>query len=253
MKQLRESFDAAGLGHFRSSAIATWIIGGSLALGLAAFLISGVAGFGLAACVYCSMAILEGLRVVGDLRKSAVTAALPELVEGIASALSAGQDLPSAFADAAAQGPKALRRSIGEMIALDELGHSFEDCLRWLRVELSDVSADTVIELLLVSLKTGGFGLVGNLARMATNLRGDLAHRGEIQAKQGWVTGTAKLAILAPWVIAVMLSGRSEAMSFYASASGTLILASGLTVCVFAYWLVNRFGRLAEPRRVFAS
>jgi tight adherence protein B len=136
---------------------------------------------------------------------------------------------------------------------MDDLGYPFEACLDWLRVELANVHADNLIELLKACGESGGYGLVESLMRTSANLRSDLIVHGELQAKQGWVAGTAKLAVFAPWLVAWMLSRRPEAFDFYNSAVGNSILLGGLGLCVLAYILINRFGRQAQPRRVFPS
>ena len=252
MKSLRSLMESAGLGHFRARATVPAMLAVSAVLGLLFFALSGIPAFGFAGLVFGLIGTVEGLFGVARVREQSVTAALPEVVESLASAVSSGHSLSTAFADLAQHGPKALSKSISAMVRLDELGIPFDECLNWLRVELSDVNADSLIELLIASTESGGVGLVENLTRFAASLRAELVIRGELQAKQGWVTGTAKLALSAPWIVAWMLSRRAEAASFYCSAQGSFVLFIGLLVCVGAYLLIVRFGRLAKPMRVFA-
>jgi tight adherence protein B len=252
MKSLQSLTEAAGLGHFPARATIRAMVAVSAVIGCLFFALSGIPAFGFAGLVFGLIGTLEGLFGVARAREQSVTSALPEVVESLASAVSSGQSLSTAFEDLAKHGPKALSKSISAMVRLDELGIPFDECLNWLRVELSDVNADSLIELLIASNESGGVGLVENLTHFAANLRAELVIRGELQAKQGWVTGTAKLALIAPWIVAWMLSRRAEAASFYCSSLGDCVLFIGLLVCVGAYLLIVRFGRLAKPVRVFA-
>ena len=74
-----------------------------------------------------------------------------------------------------------------------------------------------------------------------------------MDSKQGWVSGTAKIAVAAPWVVVAMLSSREENAVIYNTPEGAAILLLGFVVCVVAYRLVHLLGSLPQQPRVFSS
>ncbi len=55
-----------------------------------------------------------------------------------------------------------------------------------------------------------------------------------------------------PWLVLLFMSFQSDVIQRYASASGTLVLASGAAACVVAYRLMMRIGRLPTERRILS-
>jgi tight adherence protein B len=98
----------------------------------------------------------------------------------------------------------------------------------------------------------GGSELGVLLEALNQFLRQDLRTRGELEARQSWTVGGARVAVAAPWVILLMLSTRPEASQAYASSTGTLLILIGAAVTVFAYWLMLRLGALPTEKRVLA-
>jgi tight adherence protein B len=74
---------------------------------------------------------------------------------------------------------------------------------------------------------------------------------GEVMAKQGWVLGSAKVALVAPWLIAFVLLRLEQNREAYASELGALVLFLGLLLSLVAYATVNKLGALKLPERVF--
>jgi tight adherence protein B len=128
-----------------------------------------------------------------------------------------------------------------------ELGKS----LQRLKVRLGHVHADRLIELLSLVEEVGGIGLIDSLRGQVKLVRQEVAFKGEISSKLGWITGTAKFAVGAPWLLVAMLSTRPENAAAYASAEGSSILLLGLAVSIFAFRLVQVFGVLPASPRVF--
>jgi tight adherence protein B len=59
----------------------------------------------------------------------------------------------------------------------------------------------------------------------------------------------ARLAVAAPWLV-LLLATQSATLAAYDSAPGTAILVGGGAVCLVAYRLMLRIGRLPEDVRV---
>ena len=124
-------------------------------------------------------------------------------------------------------------------------------CLERFKNEVGDASADRLVELLRIANFSGGVGYHEALRHQVHVLRSDLALWGELESKQGWVTGTAKLALAAPWFIVAVLCTRPENLAIYSSQSGTALLVSGLIVSMFAFRLIQKLGTLRKPTRIF--
>jgi tight adherence protein B len=104
--------------------------------------------------------------------------------------------------------------------------------------------------LIRVVYRSGGIGYLESLREQALRTRQEIALWGELDSKQGWVTGTAKLAIIAPWIIVATLSTRSENVAIYNTPEGIGVLLAGLLVSLVAYRLVVLMGNLSKPKRV---
>lgn len=197
--------------------------------------------------------ILEVLMIRSHRRQRVITKAWPEVVESIQSALQSGLTVAKAFEDLANFGPKNLKNSFEAVAEGLQKGYSLADCLNWLKVELATEPSDRTIETMRLLDEVGGHTAVKVLADLAQSLRSDDAFDSELEAKQGWVVTTAKLGLIAPWVIVVMLSQRSENLAVYSSPFGTLALCTGLAICLVAYLTIQLIGVKVQVKRVFAN
>src|SRR5690606_14291407 len=90
------------------------------------------------------------------------------------------------------------------------------------------------------------------LRALAASLRQEAAVRAEVEARQSWIRGAARLGVAAPWVVLLLLASRPEAAAAYNSPGGLVLLAVGLAVTIIAYRIMLALGRLPEERRWFA-
>jgi tight adherence protein B len=252
VRRLEKLFESAGLGHLPAPALAAGLAALVFGVGLTAVRATGVLGVGIAVLVISFGVVVEGLKAAGLQRFRTVIATLPEAAEAIAAGVASGEQLETSVSALAAAGPKPLRPSFTRFAQLLQSGFSLEQSLDWLQLELSDVYADQLVQLLKISAVSGGSGLVANLNSLAATIREQAALDAEIVAKQGWVIGTAKLGIAAPWLIVLFLNQRPEAHGFYASAQGASLLLIGLVICICAYAVILRIARLPQPRRVLS-
>ncbi len=88
------------------------------------------------------------------------------------------------------------------------------------------------------------------LRTLSSFLREDARTRAELETRQGWTVNAARLAVAAPWVVLAMMSIQHDSLRAYSSPAGVAILAVGGTVCVVAYRVMVRIGRLPEEERV---
>ncbi|GAA4696392.1 type II secretion system F family protein [Nocardioides nanhaiensis] len=177
----------------------------------------------------------------------------PEAVDNLASAVRAGLSLPDALAGLAVRGPAPLRASF-EAFALDyQATGRFSDCLDRLKDRLADPTGDRVVEGLRVAREVGGGDLGRLLRNLSGYLRDDLRTRSELESRQAWAVNGARLAVAAPWVVLLLMSGRQDVIGRYRSVTGVVILLIGAAACLGAYRLMMRLGRLPTEKRVFAG
>lgn len=174
----------------------------------------------------------------------------PEAVDDLASAVRAGMSLPDAVAALAVRGPEALRPSF-DAFALDyQVSGRFGDCLDRLKERLADPVGDRVVEGLRIAREVGG-GELGRLLRnLSGYLRDDLRTRSELEARQSWAVNGARVAVAAPWVVLLVMSTQRSVIERYQTAPGAVVLVAGAVVCVVAYRLMMRLGRLPVERRI---
>lgn len=176
----------------------------------------------------------------------------PEAVDNLASAVRAGMSLPDAVAALGVRGPEPLRDAF-DQFALDyQVTGRFGECLDRLKARLADPVGDRVVEGLRIAREVGG-GELGQLLRnLSGYLREDARTRSELESRQAWTVNGARLAVAAPWLVLLFMSFQSEVVRRYASPGGVLVLATGAALCVVAYRLMMRIGRLPVERRILS-
>jgi tight adherence protein B len=174
----------------------------------------------------------------------------PEVVDNLASAVRAGLSLPEALAALAVRGPEVLRPPFARFATEYRSSGRFGPCLDRLKADLADPVGDRIVETLRVAREVGGSDLGRVLRTLATFLREDARARAELETRQGWVVQAARLAVAAPWVVLLLLATQSTTLAAYDSALGTAILLGGAVVCLAAYRLMLRIGRLPQDVRV---
>jgi tight adherence protein B len=174
----------------------------------------------------------------------------PEAVDNLASAVRAGMSLPDALAALGVRGPEPLRPAF-DAFALDyQVTGRFGESLDRLKERLSDPVGDRVVEGLRVAREVGGGELGRFLRNLSGYLREDLRTRGELESRQAWTVNGARLAVAAPWLVLLFMSFQTEVIRRYASPAGALVLAVGAGLCLVAYRLMMRIGRLPVERRI---
>ena len=176
----------------------------------------------------------------------------PEAVDNLASAVRAGLSLPDALGGLGVRGPEPLREAFNAFALDYQVTGRFGESLDRLKERLADPVGDRVVEGLRIAREVGG----GELGRLLRNLSGflrdDARTRSELEARQAWAVNGARLAVAAPWAVLLLMSFQSDAITRYSSGVGVAILAFGAAVCVVAYRLMMRMGRLPVERRILA-
>lgn len=176
----------------------------------------------------------------------------PEAVDNLASAVRAGLSLPDALAGLGVRGPEPLRPAF-DQFALDyQVTGRFGESLDRLKERLADPVGDRVVEGLRIAREVGG-GQLGRLLRnLSGYLRDEARTRSEMESRQAWTVYGARLAVAAPWLVLLIMSFQGEVIQRYASPGGVLVLVVGAALCVAAYSLMMRIGRLPTERRILS-
>jgi tight adherence protein B len=174
----------------------------------------------------------------------------PEAVDNLTSAIRAGLSLPEALTALGQRGPEQLRPAFVRFGEDYRATGRFMECLDRLKEGLADPVGDRVCETLRVAREVGGSDLGTVLRTLSTFLREDARTRGELETRQSWTVNAARLAVAAPWLILLLLGSQTATLDAYDSPAGMLLLAIGGGVCVIAYQLMVRIGRLPAERRV---
>jgi tight adherence protein B len=174
----------------------------------------------------------------------------PDVVDNIASAVRAGLSLSEALAQVGERGPLPLREPFRRFGADYASTGRFADSLDRLKARLADPVGDRVIEALRIAREVGG-GDLGRLLRSLSGfLRDDARTRSELESRQSWSVNGARVAVAAPWLVLGMLSFQGDVIQRYNSPLGALIIGMGAALCLVAYRVMLRIGRLPEPERV---
>ncbi|MBF4162342.1 type II secretion system F family protein [Nocardioides acrostichi] len=242
----------AGLAHVPVRAVGVLCFG----MGLGAFLVMlVVSGTPPVAVVFGALASFLPLGVLAGRarrRQREFAEVWPEAVDNLASGVRAGLSLPDALTALGHRGPEPLREAFVAFGIDYQVSGRFGDCLDRLKDRLADPVGDRVCESLRVAREVGGGDLGRLLRNLSGYLRDDARTRSELESRQAWTVNGARLAVAAPWLVLMAMSFQGDAVQRYGSATGVMILLVGAGVCVVAYLLMVRLGRLPTERRILA-
>jgi tight adherence protein B len=248
--RLRLLLQSAGITTVSPAGLISLIVLSGLFVGLVLLAVSRTPPVALAFAGLASYAPIAVVRGRARRRRRDLAEVWPEAVDNLASAVRAGLSLPEALTQLGDRGPSSLRPAFVSF-GLDYLATGrFNDCLERLKEELSDPVGDRVIEALRIAREVGGGDLGRMLRTLSRFLRDDSRTRSELESRQAWVVNGARLAAGAPWAVLLVLSTQPDVIGRYRSAAGVLVLVVGASLCLVAYQLMVRLGRLPEDRRV---
>jgi tight adherence protein B len=244
---------AAGLGHYRPWHFVVAAVSVAVVVGSWAQLSFQILGLSMSMTVAVIGLFLEVISLRAKSRSDAIAKLWPEVIESLQSAAKSGIGLLDSISELGESGPWQIRKQFSSFVQRIDSGQSFELSLTMLKSELGQLHADRLIELIRLVHLSGGAGYIESLSEQAKITRSEIATWGELESKQGWVTGTAKLALVAPWVVVLFLASRPENVQIYNTNEGLTILLVGLTVSLVAYRLIGLLGNLTKPKRVFVN
>jgi tight adherence protein B len=198
---------------------------------------------------YLPMAVLAGR---ARRRQRELAEVWPEAVDNLASAVRAGMSLPEALTQLGHRGPEPLREPFLAFGVDYQVTGRFSESLDRLKQRLADPVGDRVVEGLRIAREVGGGELGSLLRNLSGFLREDARTRSELESRQAWTVNGARLAVAAPWLVLLLLCFQREVIARYASPAGVVVLAGGAGLCLVAYRLMVRIGRLPDERRVLS-
>lgn len=174
----------------------------------------------------------------------------PEAIDDLASAVRAGLSLPEALGALGVRGPAPLREPFGRFALDYQVSGRFGDSLDRLKERLGDPVGDRVVEGLRIAREVGGGDLGRLLRNLSSYLRDAERTRSELESRQSWSVNGARMAVAAPWLVLAFMAFQPSVIRHYATPTGALVLALTALVCVVAYQLMLRIGRLPLEQRI---
>lgn len=212
--------------------------------------LTGAAPIGLCFGVFAAALPWVVLTWQANRRQTALREIWPDAIDNLRSAVRAGLTLPEALSQLADRGPEELRPAFDSFATDYRSGARFDDALGRLKNRLADPTADRLIAALRVTREVGGADIGRLLQTLSDFLRDDARTRAELEARQSWTINGARLAVVAPWAVLLLLATQPEAAAAYQSLAGLFVLLAGMAVSIICYRLMLRIGSLPAERRV---
>ena len=185
-------------------------------------------------------------------RKQTILGGLwPELLDHMISGLRSGLSIAETLSGLSTRGPEISRPIFMECKKLLIGGSDISVVFDYLKSEFNDPVADQVCEVLDFARGSGSRDTAITLRTLGDFIRSDIAVRGEIRAKLGWVKNSALVAAIAPWILLVILSSQPSTLQAFATGTGNLILLLGVAMSALAYLWMSRVGRVQSTPRIF--
>ena len=187
--------------------------------------LTGAVPIGLSFALFSAATPWVVLTWQANRRRTALREVWPDAIDNLRSAVRAGLTLPEALSQLADRGPEELRDAFEDFARYYQSGARFTDALDRLKNTLSDPTADRLIASLKITREVGGADIGRLLETLSDFLRDDARTRAELEARQSWTVNGARLAVVAPWLVLLLLATQPEAAAAYQSMGGTARLA----------------------------
>lgn len=239
--------DKISPGLFRLISLSLGFFGGVLILAL-----TGIYGLAAMGMVAGTISPYFFLKKKANKRVAVLRELWPDVVDHLRSAVRAGLSLPEALMQLQYRGPDELKPTFESFARDYRASGNFIASLNRLKDRLSDPTSDNIVEALKVTREVGGTDLGRLLGTLSEFLRENARTRAEIQVRQSWTINAAKLAVIAPWAVLLLMGTQPSTVKIYNSFAGSMVLLFGLLVSVLAYKLMLKIGQLPQEKRVLA-
>ena len=174
-----------------------------------------------------------------------------EVLDLIISSLQSGASISESLTTVGKVGPISVRYQFQTFSEKISKGERFDSSLNYLKSEFSDPIADQLFETLYYASMFGSKNTIKVLRELSEYVSSDLALRGEIQIRFGWIKNSANLAALAPWLLFLILRTQENARQAYIQPVGQLIIISGVITTFIAYIWMQKIAKLPTTKRLF--
>ena len=182
-----------------------------------------------------------------------VSAAWPEVIDHLVSAIQTGMSLTEALTELSTRGPTVMRPAFSDFKSRVFEDGNFDQGIQYLAEYFKSHASDQIFQALLISKSLGGSELLSILRTLGNFLREDLALRNEIAVKQSWIKNSAHLSSAAPWLLLLLLAMQPSTVQAFSTVTGAGILFVGLFMTVLAYIWMTFLSRLPSVPRVFGG
>jgi len=177
--------------------------------------------------------------------------AWPEVLDLIIASLQSGASISESLSTIGKVGPVFVREPFLIFATKIESGKRFEEALNYLKNEFADPISDQLLEALYFASMFGSRNSIKVLRELSEYVSSDLALRGEIQIRFGWIKNSANLAAVAPWLLFLILRSQENAREAYAQEAGQFIIILGVLMTFLAYLWMQKIARLPKSKRLF--
>jgi tight adherence protein B len=184
-------------------------------------------------------------------RRAQLAVLWPELLDHMISGLRSGLSIAETLIGLAIRGPEVSRPIFMRCQILLSQGADMPQIFNLIKGEFNDPVADQVCEVLDFARGTGSRDTAITLRTLGDFIRSDIAVRGEIGAKLGWIKNSAIVAALAPWILLLILSSQPSTLKAFSTGTGFLIIITGIGMSLLAYFWMSRVGRIRTLPRIF--
>lgn len=251
MNWFRSTIQGAGLATLGASSCLVVMCALSITCGFFSGNLFGVPALGFFVCLGTLALQFEVVALMALTRRKELSRLWPEVIDSLYSAVLSGLSLIDALDELALNGPERLRIHFSRLSKSLDAGSAFDQAIDEFKRNIGELHADRLCETLRLASVLGSGSLAVNLRKQSEVIRHDLAVMAQVESKQGWVTGTAKIAVLAPWIVVALLATRAENARIYNTTSGAIVLLVGFVVSAFSYRLVQILGKLPRQPRIF--
>ena len=206
--------------------------------------------------ILCVVAAIAGAYVpwmLASRRRKARVAALrlvwPDVVDTLIAAIRSGATIPEAIVSLSTSPYSHVSGPAREFAVEYQASGNSDMALTRLKQRWGDSAGDRIVETLRLAREVGSSATTMVLSTLSSQLRADSALRQEIQARQSWVFVAARIGVIAPWLVLIMLSLRPEAAHAYNSRLGIVVVLVGALVSLIAYRLMLSIGALRPSTR----
>jgi tight adherence protein B len=175
-----------------------------------------------------------------------VAADWPSFIDDVASGVRSGLSLPFSTFDAGQRLPAVQAKEFSKVKDMWDSGVGYMDCLQVLDSVIRNPGFEYFVSTAVIAYEQGGESVPTVLTQLARSLRSGNQLFNEIKGRQAVTVNSAKVAVLAPFVVLLLTGTRSQVRDAYLTELGFLVIACVIIVSWFSFELMKRFAKIPE-------